>query len=84
MARCWSGSPAASDSTARSCTKRSREAGCLAEVLADRAMARRLGLRGVPALVIGREGGPIERSVLVQGARPLEVLQAAVAQVASA
>lgn len=34
--------------------------------------------------MIGREGEPIERGVLVQGAQPVEVLRAAVAQVASA
>jgi predicted DsbA family dithiol-disulfide isomerase len=51
------------------------------EVLAYEAMARRLGLSGVPALVVHHADKPVERGLLVQGAQPFEVLQAAVARV---
>lgn len=51
--------------------------GChTAGVLADEAVARRLGLTGVPAMVVGHAGGG-ER-VLVSGAQPFEVLERAV------
>lgn len=45
-------------------------------VLADEAAARRLGLTGVPAMVVGHAGGG-ER-VMVSGAQPFEVLERAV------
>ena len=47
-----------------------------AGVLAEEEAARRLGLTGVPAAVVGRAGGA-ERA-LVSGAQPVEVLERAV------
>jgi predicted DsbA family dithiol-disulfide isomerase len=53
-----------------------------AEVLADEAEAQRLGLSGVPALVVGSAEGPIEQGYLLQGAQPYEMVAAAVERVA--
>lgn len=53
------------------------------EVLADQGLARRLGLRGVPALVIAKADEAGGRGLLVQGAQPLAALRAAVAQAAA-
>lgn len=52
-----------------------------AKVLADEAEADRLGLTGVPALVVGRTDKPIEDGVLVSGAQPDDVVQAAIDRV---
>jgi predicted DsbA family dithiol-disulfide isomerase len=56
----------------------------LPEVLADEAEARRLGLGGVPALVVGRAGEPPEHGRLLQGAQPYEAVREAVERVAAA
>ena len=53
-----------------------------AEVLADEAEAQRLGLSGVPALVVGPADGPIEQGYLLQGAQPYETVAAVVERVA--
>jgi predicted DsbA family dithiol-disulfide isomerase len=53
-----------------------------AEVLADEAEAQRLGLSGVPALVVGPAEGPIEQGYLLQGAQPYETVAAVVDRVA--
>ena len=53
-----------------------------AEVLADEAEAQRLGLSGVPALVVGLADGPTEKGYLLQGAQPYEAVAAVVDRVA--
>lgn len=49
-----------------------------AGVLAEEALARRLGLTGVPATVVGRAGAEEGERVLVSGAQPAEMLERAV------
>jgi predicted DsbA family dithiol-disulfide isomerase len=53
-----------------------------AEVLADEAEAQRLGLSGVPALVIGPSAEPVEHGYLLQGAQPYVTVAAVVERVA--
>jgi predicted DsbA family dithiol-disulfide isomerase len=52
------------------------------EVLADEAEVQRLGLSGVPALVVGPADGPLEQGYPLQGAQPYETVAAVVEQVA--
>lgn len=48
-----------------------------ARVLENERLAMRLGISGVPAILIRREGEPIESAVHVSGAQPYEQLRAA-------
>jgi predicted DsbA family dithiol-disulfide isomerase len=55
----------------------------LPKVLADEEEARRLGLSGVPALVVGRADEPVGRGYLLEGAQPYEAVREAVERVAA-
>ncbi len=52
-----------------------------AQVLNDEAMARELGLSGVPASLVRTAGEPVQNSLFVEGAQPPEVFQEAVTRV---
>ncbi len=52
-----------------------------AQVLNDEAMARELSLSGVPASLVRAAGEPVQNSLSVEGAQPLEVFQEAVTRV---
>ncbi len=47
------------------------------KVLADEEVGNKLRLGGVPAIVVRREGEPLQRGILVGGAQPCEILEAA-------
>lgn len=56
----------------------------LEDVLADEAEAHRLGIGGVPALVILQGGAPVEQGLLLQGAQPFEIVRDVLEQVMAA
>lgn len=47
-------------------------------VVADRRMAEEIGIQGVPAMLVAREGAPLSQAVLVSGAQPFETLRRAI------
>lgn len=47
-------------------------------VLGDAELARELGISGVPALLVGARGAPLEEAEVVSGAQPFEVVRSAV------
>lgn len=49
-------------------------------VLADEQLAHQLGLSGVPAMLLRREGEPLEAATEIAGAQPYQVLRRAVDQ----
>lgn len=44
-------------------------------VLADEALAHKLGISGVPDLLVRHEGEPSESSTVISGAQPLEYVR---------
>ncbi|MFC0679689.1 DsbA family protein [Lysobacter korlensis] len=47
-------------------------------VVADRRMAEEIGIHGVPAMLVARDGAPLSEAVLVSGAQPFETLRKAI------
>lgn len=51
------------------------------EVLADEALAHRLGVNGVPAMAVRAREDSVEQAVLIEGAQPYEMVRQAVERI---
>lgn len=47
-------------------------------VIEDRKLAEEIGIHGVPAMLVAREGAPLSEAVLVSGAQPFDMLRRAI------